>query len=155
MQWDVLVTGKSSAKFSCGVMNLSTPSQIFNKIESGLDTAVETAATVSMQIAAKEAKDVSGQMLLMIYVLATLDIFAGFYTARAMETADRERLRKANYDILQNSKEARVKKRHKKCILQDTLAEKNTCSRPGQPTLAQVINSQGIENRVRAKFHKH
>ncbi|GFU74155.1 uncharacterized protein TNCV_1642791 [Trichonephila clavipes] len=43
--------------------------------------------------------------------------------ARAMETADRERLRKANYDILQNSKEARVKKRHKKCILEDTLAE--------------------------------
>ncbi|GFW65274.1 hypothetical protein TNCV_395401 [Trichonephila clavipes] len=47
----------------------------------------------------------------------------GFYTARAMEAADRERLRKANYDILQNSKEARVKKRHKKCILEDTLVE--------------------------------
>ncbi|GFX38553.1 hypothetical protein TNCV_3206211 [Trichonephila clavipes] len=28
--------------------------------------------------------------------------------ARAMETANRERLRKANYDILQNSKEARI-----------------------------------------------
>ncbi|GFY12258.1 putative DD41D transposase [Trichonephila clavipes] len=40
-----------------------------------------------------------------------------------METAHRERLRKANYDILQNSKEARVKKRHKKCILEDTLTE--------------------------------
>ncbi|GFW42525.1 uncharacterized protein TNCV_4257191 [Trichonephila clavipes] len=49
-------------------------------------------------------------------------------TARTMETADRERLRKANYDILQNSIESRVKKRYKKCILEDTLAEerKNT-----------------------------
>ncbi|GFY18394.1 hypothetical protein TNCV_2396231 [Trichonephila clavipes] len=37
-------------------------------------------------------------------------IFPGFYPARAMETADRERLRKANYNILQNSKEERVKK---------------------------------------------
>ncbi|GFU29487.1 uncharacterized protein TNCV_1994281, partial [Trichonephila clavipes] len=55
--------------------------------------------------------------------LAILCILPGFYTARAMETADRERLRKANYDILQNSKEARVKKIHKKCILEDTLAE--------------------------------
>ncbi|GFT93627.1 uncharacterized protein TNCV_677581 [Trichonephila clavipes] len=45
------------------------------------------------------------------------------FKARAMETADRERLRKANYDILQNSKEERVKKRHKKCTLEDTLAE--------------------------------
>ncbi|GFW87648.1 hypothetical protein TNCV_4486131 [Trichonephila clavipes] len=44
------------------------------------------------------------------HILATLGIFPGFYTARAMGTADRERLRKANYDILQNSKEARVKK---------------------------------------------
>ncbi|GFU80260.1 uncharacterized protein TNCV_3520371 [Trichonephila clavipes] len=41
-------------------MNLPTPSQRFNKNESGLDTAVKTVATVSMQIAAKEAKDVSG-----------------------------------------------------------------------------------------------
>ncbi|GFU60715.1 uncharacterized protein TNCV_2754651 [Trichonephila clavipes] len=41
-------------------MNLSTPSQRFNKNESGLDTAVENVATVSMQIAAKEAKGVSG-----------------------------------------------------------------------------------------------
>ncbi|GFW11617.1 hypothetical protein TNCV_42521 [Trichonephila clavipes] len=41
-------------------MNLPTPSQRFNKNESGLDTAVETVAAVSMQIAAKEAKDVSG-----------------------------------------------------------------------------------------------
>ncbi|GFW26298.1 hypothetical protein TNCV_4423451 [Trichonephila clavipes] len=39
--------------------------------------------------------------------------FPGFYTAQAMETDDRERLRNANYDILQNSKEARVKKRHR------------------------------------------
>ncbi|GFW14486.1 uncharacterized protein LOC100901629 [Trichonephila clavipes] len=56
-------------------------------------------------------------------VLATLCILPGFYITRATETADRKRLRKANYDILQNSKEARVKKRHKKCILEDTLAE--------------------------------
>ncbi|GFY36374.1 transposable element Tcb1 transposase [Trichonephila clavipes] len=41
-------------------MNLPTPSQRFNENESGLDTAVETVATVSMQIAAKEAADVSG-----------------------------------------------------------------------------------------------
>ncbi|GFS60756.1 hypothetical protein TNCV_2001601 [Trichonephila clavipes] len=40
-------------------MNLPTPSQRFNKKESGLDTAVETVATVSMQIPAKGAKDVS------------------------------------------------------------------------------------------------
>ncbi|GFX53314.1 hypothetical protein TNCV_363071 [Trichonephila clavipes] len=37
-------------------------------------------------------------------------ILPGFYTARAMETADQERLRKANYDILQSSEEARIKK---------------------------------------------
>ncbi|GFU25588.1 uncharacterized protein TNCV_3621611 [Trichonephila clavipes] len=41
-------------------MNSPTPSQRFNKKESGLDTAVETVTSVSMQIAAKEAKDVSG-----------------------------------------------------------------------------------------------
>ncbi|GFX74324.1 hypothetical protein TNCV_3452721 [Trichonephila clavipes] len=52
-----------------------------------------------------------------------VDITGAITTARAMEAADRERLRKANNDILQNSKEARVKRRHKKCILQDTLAE--------------------------------
>ncbi|GFX66409.1 uncharacterized protein TNCV_343831 [Trichonephila clavipes] len=52
--------GKSSAKVLCGVMNLPTPSQRFNENESELDTAIETMATVSMQIAAKEAKDVSG-----------------------------------------------------------------------------------------------
>ncbi|GFS59341.1 hypothetical protein TNCV_3725021 [Trichonephila clavipes] len=40
-----------------------------------------------------------------------------------MEAANRERLRKSNYGILQNSKEARVKRRHKKCIVEDTLAE--------------------------------
>ncbi|GFX82989.1 uncharacterized protein TNCV_4938591 [Trichonephila clavipes] len=56
-------------------------------------------------------------------VLATLCILPGFYLTRGTETADRERLRKANYDILQNSKETRVKKSHKKCILEDTLAE--------------------------------
>ncbi|GFV52210.1 uncharacterized protein TNCV_2749901 [Trichonephila clavipes] len=42
-------------------MNLPTPSQRFNKKESRLDTAVETVATVSIQIAGKEAKDVSGR----------------------------------------------------------------------------------------------
>ncbi|GFS92718.1 uncharacterized protein TNCV_1161421 [Trichonephila clavipes] len=190
-------------------MNLPTPSQRFNKKESGLDTAVETVATVSMQIAAKEAKDVSGHSDITVaidgnsgnmevsgaieifqrteslhglrytkflgdgdaraykavneiqpygdtgivklecvgyvkkrmgtrlralklkmkrnitkcHVLATLCIIPGFYITRATETADRERLRKANYDILQNSNEARVKKRRKKCILEDTLAE--------------------------------
>ncbi|GFW80655.1 hypothetical protein TNCV_3235071 [Trichonephila clavipes] len=50
-------------------------------------------------------------------------IFPGFYTAGAIEAADRERQQKANYDILQNSKEVRMKKRHKKCVLEDTLAE--------------------------------
>ncbi|GFW81914.1 uncharacterized protein TNCV_2885881 [Trichonephila clavipes] len=35
-------------------------------------------------------------------------ITTGFYTVRAIEADDRERLRKANYDILQNSKEARA-----------------------------------------------
>ncbi|GFV09565.1 hypothetical protein TNCV_3159621 [Trichonephila clavipes] len=55
-----VVSFVSSAEVLCGVMNLPTPSQGFNKKESGLDTAVETVATVSMQIAAKEAKDVSG-----------------------------------------------------------------------------------------------
>ncbi|GFW80656.1 uncharacterized protein TNCV_3235081 [Trichonephila clavipes] len=50
---------KSSAKVLCGVMNLPTPSQRFNEKESGLDTAVETVATVSMQIVAKETKYVS------------------------------------------------------------------------------------------------
>ncbi|GFS94389.1 hypothetical protein TNCV_2014231 [Trichonephila clavipes] len=51
---------KSSAKVLCGVMNLPNPSQRFNEKKSGLGTAVETVATVSMQIVAKEAKDVSG-----------------------------------------------------------------------------------------------
>ncbi|GFV44869.1 uncharacterized protein TNCV_1340771 [Trichonephila clavipes] len=41
-------------------MNLPTPSQRFNKKESGLYTTIETVATVSRQIVAKEAKDVSG-----------------------------------------------------------------------------------------------
>ncbi|GFS99655.1 uncharacterized protein TNCV_1972221 [Trichonephila clavipes] len=41
-------------------MTLPTPSQRFNKKESGLDTVVETVATVNMKIAAKEAKYVSG-----------------------------------------------------------------------------------------------
>ncbi|GFT23540.1 uncharacterized protein TNCV_3510451 [Trichonephila clavipes] len=58
MQGDVLVKVKSSAKVLCGVLNLPTPSQIFNKKESGLDTVVETVATMSMQIAFKEAKNI-------------------------------------------------------------------------------------------------
>ncbi|GFW76251.1 hypothetical protein TNCV_3800861 [Trichonephila clavipes] len=41
-------------------MNLSTPSQKFNNQGSELYTAIETVATVSMQIAAKEAKYISG-----------------------------------------------------------------------------------------------
>ncbi|GFS96101.1 uncharacterized protein TNCV_3309181 [Trichonephila clavipes] len=57
------------------------------------------------------------------HVIETLGLFPCFYTARAMKAADRERLRKANYDILQNSKEARVKRRHNKCILEVTLVE--------------------------------
>ncbi|GFU84747.1 hypothetical protein TNCV_2126881 [Trichonephila clavipes] len=50
----------ATPKVLCGVMNLPTPSLRFNKNESVLDTAAETVATVSMEIAAKEAKDVSG-----------------------------------------------------------------------------------------------
>ncbi|GFV85623.1 RNase H domain-containing protein [Trichonephila clavipes] len=64
----------------------------------------------------------------------TTGIFPGFCTAREMETVDRERLRKANYDILQNSKEARLKKRHNKCILEDTLAEERKISSYGAGT---------------------
>ncbi|GFS39056.1 hypothetical protein TNIN_81961 [Trichonephila inaurata madagascariensis] len=42
-------------------MNLPTPAQRFNEKESLKNsTAVETGATVSMQIVSKEAKDVSG-----------------------------------------------------------------------------------------------
>ncbi|GFU26644.1 hypothetical protein TNCV_1837541 [Trichonephila clavipes] len=37
------------------------------------------------------------------HALATLCILPDFYTARAMETANRERLRKLDYDTLQNS----------------------------------------------------
>ncbi|GFV57966.1 hypothetical protein TNCV_2572621 [Trichonephila clavipes] len=52
-------------------MTLPTPTQRFNKKESGLDTAVETVATVSMRIEAKEAKDIRDiliyQLLLMPY----------------------------------------------------------------------------------------
>ncbi|GFT21865.1 uncharacterized protein TNCV_3179691 [Trichonephila clavipes] len=57
---DFEVMCKFSATVLCGVMNLPTPSQRFNKKESGLDTVIETVATVSMRIASKEAKDVSG-----------------------------------------------------------------------------------------------
>ncbi|GFS96102.1 uncharacterized protein TNCV_3309191 [Trichonephila clavipes] len=52
--------GESSSKILCGVMNLPTLSQRFNEKESGLDAAIETVATVSMQTVAKEAKDVNG-----------------------------------------------------------------------------------------------
>ncbi|GFT72135.1 hypothetical protein TNCV_2272361 [Trichonephila clavipes] len=60
-------------------MNLPTPSQRFNKKESELDTVVETVATVSMQIAAKEAKDVSGHsdipVVIDVEVSGAIEIF--------------------------------------------------------------------------------
>ncbi|GFW65275.1 hypothetical protein TNCV_395411 [Trichonephila clavipes] len=52
--------GKSSAKILWGVKKLPTPSQIFNERELGLDAAIETVATVSLQTAAKEAKYLNG-----------------------------------------------------------------------------------------------
>ncbi|GFX87853.1 hypothetical protein TNCV_4373181 [Trichonephila clavipes] len=57
-------------------MNLPTPSQRFNKKKSGLDTAaVETVATVSMQIAAKQAKDVSGHSYIPVAIDGAIEIF--------------------------------------------------------------------------------
>ncbi|GFT71239.1 uncharacterized protein TNCV_3002311 [Trichonephila clavipes] len=66
-----MVKGKSSAKVLCGVMILPTPSQRFNKKESGLNKAAETVATVSRQIAAKEAKDVSGHSVIPVAIDST------------------------------------------------------------------------------------
>ncbi|GFW95167.1 hypothetical protein TNCV_313711 [Trichonephila clavipes] len=66
-----IVKAKSAAKVLCEVMNLPTPSQRFNEKESGLNTAVETVATVSMQIAAKEAKDVSGHSYIPVAIDGT------------------------------------------------------------------------------------
>ncbi|GFU28667.1 uncharacterized protein TNCV_468611 [Trichonephila clavipes] len=79
-------------------MNLATPSQRFNKKESGLDTAVETVATVSMQIAAKEAKDGSGHSDITIAIDGTWKknghtslngpVFAtSFYTGKVLDAA--------------------------------------------------------------------
>lgn len=60
------------------------------------------------------------------HVLEELGLSPGFYTTRAMHAADRERLRKANYDIQQRTKEARIIRRQKKCRLEDKLKEKNS-----------------------------
>ncbi|GFW67594.1 hypothetical protein TNCV_3392651 [Trichonephila clavipes] len=60
---DSLISSDNYGKIltgQCGVMDLPTPSQRLNEKESGLDTAIKTVATVSMQIVAKKAKDVSG-----------------------------------------------------------------------------------------------
>ncbi|GFV71053.1 uncharacterized protein TNCV_946461 [Trichonephila clavipes] len=66
-------------------MNLPTPSQRFNKNESGLDTVVETVATVSMQIAAKEAKGVSGHSDIPV----AIDDFVSAPTKCIMRTVSR------------------------------------------------------------------
>ncbi|GFX46281.1 uncharacterized protein TNCV_1372231 [Trichonephila clavipes] len=88
----------SSAKVLCGVMNLPTPLQRFNKKESGLDTAAETVATVSMQIAAKEAKDVSGHSDIAVAIDGTWQkhghtslngavIATSFYTGKVLDAS--------------------------------------------------------------------
>ncbi|GFV28353.1 uncharacterized protein TNCV_4600061 [Trichonephila clavipes] len=92
--------GKSSARVLCGVINLPTPSQRFNKKESGLDTAVETVATVSLQIAAiyKEAKDVSGHSDIPVAIDGTWQkhghmslngavIATSFYTGKVLDAS--------------------------------------------------------------------
>ncbi|GFY28259.1 uncharacterized protein TNCV_4395931 [Trichonephila clavipes] len=77
-------------------MNLPTPSQRFNKKESGLDTAVETVATVSMQFSAKEAKDVSGHSDIPVAIDGTWQkhghtslngavIVTSFYTGKVLD----------------------------------------------------------------------
>ncbi|GFU29486.1 uncharacterized protein TNCV_1994271 [Trichonephila clavipes] len=79
-------------------MNLPTPSQRFNKKESGLDTAVETVATVSMQIAAKEAKDISGHSDIPVAIVGTWQkhghtslngaiIVTSFYTRKVLHAS--------------------------------------------------------------------
>ncbi|GFS78634.1 uncharacterized protein TNCV_3148311 [Trichonephila clavipes] len=89
---------KPSAKVLCGVMNLPTPSQRFNKKELGLDTVVETVATVSMQIAAKEAKDLSGHSDIPVAIDGTWQkdghtslngavIVTSFYTGKVLDAS--------------------------------------------------------------------
>ncbi|GFW03981.1 hypothetical protein TNCV_2050971 [Trichonephila clavipes] len=79
-------------------MNLPTPSQRFNKNESGLDTVIETVATVSMQIAAKEAKDVSEHSEIPVAIDGTWQkhehtslngavIVSSFYTVKALDAS--------------------------------------------------------------------
>ncbi|GFU92326.1 uncharacterized protein TNCV_1339071 [Trichonephila clavipes] len=70
--------------------------------QSGLDTAVETGATVSMQIAAKEAKDVSGHSDITVAIDGTWqkhrhtssngDIIAtSFYTGKVLDASSLSR----------------------------------------------------------------
>ncbi|GFU39177.1 uncharacterized protein TNCV_1902741 [Trichonephila clavipes] len=79
-------------------MNLPTPSQRFNKKESGLDSAVETVATVSMQIAAKEAKDFRGHSDIPVAIDGTWQkhghtsligavIVTSFYTGKVLDAS--------------------------------------------------------------------
>ncbi|GFX07329.1 hypothetical protein TNCV_503871 [Trichonephila clavipes] len=73
-------------------MNLPIPSQRFNKKESGLDTAVETVTTVSMQIASKEAKDVSGHSDIPFAIdghtsLNGAVIVTSFYTGKVLDAS--------------------------------------------------------------------
>ncbi|GFU71687.1 hypothetical protein TNCV_3036271 [Trichonephila clavipes] len=72
-------------------MNLPTPSQRFNKKESGLDTVVETVATVSMQIAAKKAKDVSGHSDIPVAIDGGTPISSGCATGKAFYTMPNEK----------------------------------------------------------------
>ncbi|GFV51040.1 uncharacterized protein TNCV_4635871 [Trichonephila clavipes] len=79
-------------------MNLPTPSQRFNKKESGLDTAVETVVTVSIQIAAKEANDVSRHSDIPVAIDGTWQkhghtslndavILTSFYTSKVLDAS--------------------------------------------------------------------
>ncbi|GFW46543.1 uncharacterized protein TNCV_1936131 [Trichonephila clavipes] len=88
-------------------MNLPTPSQRFNKKESGLDTAVETVATLSMQIAAREAKDISGHFDIPVAIdgtwkkhgytsLNSAVIATSFYTSKVFDASVLTRLCKCS-----------------------------------------------------------
>ncbi|GFV38842.1 uncharacterized protein TNCV_1004841 [Trichonephila clavipes] len=79
-------------------MNLPTPSQRFNKQESGLDTATGTVATASMQIASKEANDVSGYSDIPVAIHGTWQkhghtslngavIATSFYTGKVLDAS--------------------------------------------------------------------
>ncbi|GFW91115.1 uncharacterized protein TNCV_1759891 [Trichonephila clavipes] len=79
-------------------MNLSTPSQRFNKNESGLDTTVESVTTVNMQIAAKETKYVSEHSDITVAIDGTWQkhghtslngavIATSFYTGKVLDTS--------------------------------------------------------------------